>query len=907
MADPVTGLAAVAAASSIIQVIHFSASCIAEITKPWASDELGLQENITLEQWVDQQHTFADSLITSHHDPSRPPSAEQINVESIAKELRKEAQVLLDVLRSVKVQEGLVGLEREWRVCVQTIKAFKKRKTIEAHQKRLQEIHVWLNHVLLQIIRSEATEWSKELNLILMPALEKLLRAVEEFEGKNANRVVELQQNLLQAAKHHALKLERHIHEGFADLKHREETRAEAERDAAETARIIDSLRNTDMEIRRDAIAPAHAATFRWIFENDSSPFYKWLLSGSGIFWVEGRAGTGKSTFMKYVASNTTTQQILAKWAGSSRAKGLLRTIVFQICSECRNLVRNFKPGESLDGPAKHQWSAAELLATLTALTSAPTDDTHFCLFVDGLDELSGDRSELITMLSELTKNPRLKICASSRPWNIFRSSLSGACSSLHLQDLTHEDIQRFVTDELGAAIRSNPGHGELVRQIVSKAQGVFLWVFLVVRSIRAGFENGDDMTIMRQRVADFPPELDVYFKGMFDRLDPTYRRRTARALTTAVALSKVEHPPSFLIFWLLQHGVKDPDFAFKQKVVLLTGKQLHDMAIETYNVINACCKDFLHIPNLSDVHNFSLQKCDVQFLHRSVFEFLDTAKIRSVLSNDVPHHFTSPTFACHLALAQAHLVPMEHPDRGYFYRIVLEAAKRLDESSMQIATVLENAATCSLKAHGADSFPEPTPAICGILHHFLAFGLRGFLTEVLTRWPNCKLDSVGDLAQAVLGFSTVRSFSIADIDMEVVVNLVEHYMVVQDAWWNLVQALARERRRGHPTTPVLLDKATKLVSLILKVDPSLEHWNCAKCGDYGDFNDHGIPFDEDAECTIDILEELIPEARKGKCDVESWGFRRIGKSSSNDLEFPVIRGYEDEDEDEDEDGDVPN
>lgn len=39
--------------------------------------------------------------------------------------------------------------------------------------------------------------------------------------------------------------------------------------------------------------------TFEWIWETDS--FKSWLHANSGPFWMQGKAGSGKSTLMKYI------------------------------------------------------------------------------------------------------------------------------------------------------------------------------------------------------------------------------------------------------------------------------------------------------------------------------------------------------------------------------------------------------------------------------------------------------------------------------------------------------------------------------------------------------------------------------------------------------------------------------
>ncbi|KJX98415.1 hypothetical protein TI39_contig412g00036 [Zymoseptoria brevis] len=857
MADPVTGLAAVAAASSIIQVIHFSASCIAEITKLWASDELGLQDNIALEQWVDQQHTFADSLITSHHDPSRAPSTEQMNVENIAKELRREAQILLDLLRSVKVQEGLVGLERKWRVCVQTIKALKKRKTIEAHQKHLQEIHVFLTNVLLQIIRDEATEWSKELNLTLMPALERLLHAVEQTEVKNARSVVELQRILLHTAKEHASRLERQIEEGFAELKRREESRAEAKRDAAKTTRIIGSLYNPAMSMRRNAILPAHAHTFEWIFEDDSSPFRKWLASGSGTIWINGFAGSGKSTLMKYISNATETEQILTQWAehGSvfvietyfwnpgtllqKSEQGLLQAILYQVLSACNDLVRVATPlrwKRSHRYQQQEPWSRDELLEALMRVLEQPNNTAYFCVFVDGLDECQGDRTKLVEFVQRLTQTPRLKICASSRPRNAF-GELSVEClgSSLSIQDFTGEDIRRFVLDELGKAIRSNPQHVELADVIVSEAQGIFLWVFLVVRSLREGFGEGDGFEMMHQRVNGLPSELEEYYKRIFDDSGPVYQRDACRILKITAAFAAKGRTASFIVYWLLKQGIDDQDFAFQQGERDLQFHDLASMIMEIQTFLNARCKDFLRVPDLKsnstfDVLNYLLQS-RVEFLHKTALDFCSTGHMRDVLNLNVPTHFKSPMFLSHLYIAQTQiqsmLIDTTFPGSCMCSVGSMRMALHYLDHSHSTASKTVAAMEDLVLHHARNSDCHECRQSRGMSYHesnlaelFLAYGLRDHIDEIIALRPNIQLSDerveTAHLARAALGISSCRPFPMTDIDTDVLKALLQHEASTKGVWTGFVVKLALEQRLSHPSRAGFLAKAVEAAKMLL-------------------------------------------------------------------------------------------
>lgn len=43
--------------------------------------------------------------------------------------------------------------------------------------------------------------------------------------------------------------------------------------------------------------------------------FFNWLKTGDGIFWVSDKAGSDKSTLMKFLADHETTQTMLEEWA----------------------------------------------------------------------------------------------------------------------------------------------------------------------------------------------------------------------------------------------------------------------------------------------------------------------------------------------------------------------------------------------------------------------------------------------------------------------------------------------------------------------------------------------------------------------------------------------------------------
>lgn len=78
----------------------------------------------------------------------------------------------------------------------------------------------------------------------------------------------------------------------------------------------------------------------------------------------------------------------------------------------------------------------------------------------------------------------------------------------LRLQDLTYDDFQIYVQEELEDSpqmlylVRIAPAQAMIfTHNIVEKVNGVFLWVKLVVWSLLDGLRNQDDIPELRERL----------------------------------------------------------------------------------------------------------------------------------------------------------------------------------------------------------------------------------------------------------------------------------------------------------------------------------------------------------------------------------------------------------------------
>jgi hypothetical protein len=140
--------------------------------------------------------------------------------------------------------------------------------------------------------------------------------------------------------------------------------RTECERVARSTY-VTTSLRYDALYSRHSQIVDAHNKTFEWIFDpnqlqgNDCEQpvFNEWLRTQNGIYWISGKAGSGKSTLVKWICRHPKTQESLRLWAGKKELviashffwcagtdlqksqQGLLRSLLFDVFRSAPELI----------------------------------------------------------------------------------------------------------------------------------------------------------------------------------------------------------------------------------------------------------------------------------------------------------------------------------------------------------------------------------------------------------------------------------------------------------------------------------------------------------------------------------------------------------------------------------------
>ena len=439
------------------------------------------------------------------------------------------------------------------------------------------------------------------------------------------------------------------------------------EKERLDKEHILEKLHFHNMEDRSERISIAHVKTFEWIFHDHGSAqpagqiaqkqgpvpvwasFTQWLQNGEGLYWITGKPGSGKSTFMKFLFLDARTDKHLALrpsaiplvkagfyfWNSGTTMQmsqsGLLRTVLYQSLRSYPDLVpriflQRWKK-HVLFGGTNLDWSWWELKNAFQALVSESS--LRFCFFIDGLDEYDGNFSELAQLLTETATYPNVMICAASRPELVFEESFHDK-PQLKLEDLTRPDIHLFATEQLGDNIffrdlrRLKPEEAQaLISNVTDKASGVFLWVRLVVASLLTGLRDGDTLIDLEDRLIALPSDLEALFKRILDKLETIYFKQASKLFQLCLAALE---PPSLITLDLADD---DLNVALQEEAEEFEPEKLAYDASAMRRRLVSRCKGLLEVADTTFGPDSR-----VHLLHRTVRDFFKDPKIWNHLTS---------------------------------------------------------------------------------------------------------------------------------------------------------------------------------------------------------------------------------------------------------------------------------
>ncbi|KAH7086988.1 hypothetical protein FB567DRAFT_496628, partial [Paraphoma chrysanthemicola] len=325
------------------------------------------------------------------------------------------------------------------------------------------------------------------------------------------------------------------------------------------------SLYFKQLQERETNITVALDRTATWLFTHQEyTAWADWKHARSstqrGLLWIRGNPGSGKSTLMKQVLAHTKSIGLresfsVAGFFFTMRSNvrlqksplGLFRTILHDLLQQDKALlaafITEFKAKRATSS-SPWEWHHTELQSFFKSAYSGGIPHLRQAMiFIDALDESDAEGEhaafevarDLVYLFRDITAQNKLKVCLSSRHYPHIEVP---DCPQISVERFNNKDIIRFVTSKLCRA-RDDTSVRELAKDIANRAQGVFLWVDLVVGTLNLSLHNRMRISDLKKTLSTLPPRLDDLYRGQFAEMSGKPEMEVALSIFQWVLLAK--------------------------------------------------------------------------------------------------------------------------------------------------------------------------------------------------------------------------------------------------------------------------------------------------------------------------------------------------------------------------------
>ncbi|KAF1816161.1 hypothetical protein P152DRAFT_112680, partial [Eremomyces bilateralis CBS 781.70] len=261
---------------------------------------------------------------------------------------------------------------------------------------------------------------------------------------------------------------------------------------------------------------------------------YDWAdgQDGRSLFWLNGLAGTGKSTIARTVARRYFDEKHLGASFFFSRGGGdvnhagkFITSIAWQLANNIPSLQQHIcdaiiERRDITSQSLRDQWQQL-ILGPLLKLGESGSQSSYI-LIVDALDECDGDNNIriIIHLLAEarLLKTVRLRVLLTSRPEIPIRYGFR-QLPNANLQDFVLHSISPSIVDhDISVFFEYNlkligqehslddswPGE-EIIKSLIQIAGGLFIWAATACRFIQEGYLADERVQILLEGSTSIP------------------------------------------------------------------------------------------------------------------------------------------------------------------------------------------------------------------------------------------------------------------------------------------------------------------------------------------------------------------------------------------------------------------
>lgn len=293
-------------------------------------------------------------------------------------------------------------------------------------------------------------------------------------------------------------------------------------------------------------------------------------------------------------------------------------------------------------------WTLKKLEQALSKIIHQELIDMDLCIFIDALDEHDGPPEFIAQFLKDIVRQQsnrtRLKILFSSRPWNAFLEAFSD-CPGFRIHEHTKNDVRELCAHAIQLSTPGSEHLLQLVNDIVERAEGVFLWVKLVLsdlsKVIATATEKGSTEALPGDLMAtleSLPHDLIDYYGTIIERIPQSYRREAFCLLDTVAKgdyIQLADVPTILACLDFSKYSERD------QILDELERKPREDLAILLRTFTGGLIESHNNGPLIK-----------LQLLHQTVLEFVQRPEFKTAvlgsrahLMDDNGHTFNAKSF----------------------------------------------------------------------------------------------------------------------------------------------------------------------------------------------------------------------------------------------------------------------
>lgn len=299
--------------------------------------------------------------------------------------------------------------------------------------------------------------------------------------------------------------------------------------------------------------------SYRWIFENPK--YEEWHKNDQNrLLWLSGDPGKGKTMLLCGIVQELMQQPdpnlvtfffCQATIQNNSDYVSVLRSLIWLLADQqpfLTSYIRNSydNTGKALFDGTNAWYKLSQIFGNMLC----DNDLSPVYIIIDALDECTTGRTELLQLIQKLSTLPKVKFLVSSRNWPEIGGKLMNEMNlSLEVNaGLVGTAVELYIlykASQLHILSEEPQLKEEVCRRIRDKANGTFLWVAIVFKSLYS-MRYYDDGSEVLEMLDEMPEDLTQLYATMLERIS-LLKGKSSELCRTALAIATLVHRPLHL------------------------------------------------------------------------------------------------------------------------------------------------------------------------------------------------------------------------------------------------------------------------------------------------------------------------------------------------------------------------